>query len=339
VWAKDYYDNYTQGDFSDALNDFDNAANCNVGGTLFTSGGDISQAACGAQGPWMMFNPQFSALAAWSSIGKGSYHGMQWTIRKSFSSGLQFDLNYTWSKSIDLGSARENDAGTGNSNFAGNQDFVQNAWNPSQMRGVSAYDTAHQINGFVVYQLPLGRGKKFGSGMSKVLDAFVGGWQISAAYRQTSGFPTSVINGQRWPTDWEVDALGTPNGKPRPPITSNKNAPGPQSGVAGGPNLWSDPAAAFDSYGETMAGETGSRNTLRGSGIFNIDTGVSKTFSMPWSEHQKFQIRWETFNLTNTIRFDPNASYTTLTSPSSFGQLYDQFGSPRQMQFAGRFTW
>ena len=339
VWAKDYYDNYTQGDFSDALNDFDNAANCNVGGTLFTSGGDISQAACGAQGPWMMFNPQFSALAAWSSIGKGSYHGMQWTIRKSFSSGLQFDLNYTWSKSIDLGSARENDAGTGNSNFAGNQDFVQNAWNPSQMRGVSAYDTAHQINGFVVYQLPLGRGKKFGSGMSKVLDAFVGGWQISAAYRQPSGFPTSVINGQRWPTDWEVDALGTPNGKPRPPITSNKNAPGPQSGVAGGPNLWSDPAAAFDSYGETMAGETGSRNTLRGSGIFNIDTGVSKTFSMPWSEHQKFQIRWETFNLTNTIRFDPNASYTTLTSPSSFGQLYDQFGSPRQMQFAGRFTW
>ncbi len=339
VWAKDYYDYYTQGDFSDVLNDFDNAANCNVGGTLFNSSGDISQAACGAQGPWMMFNPQFSALAAWSSIGKGAYHGMQWTIRKSFSSGLQFDLNYTWSKSIDLGSARESDAGTGNSNFAGDQDFVQNAWNPSQMRGVSAYDTAHQINGFVVYQLPFGRGKKFGSSMSKVLDAFVGGWQISTAYRQTSGFPTSVINGQRWPTDWEDDALGTPNGKPRPPITSNKNAPGPQSGVAGGPNLWSDPAGAFASYGETMAGETGSRNTLRGSGIFNIDTGVSKTFTMPWSEHQKFQIRWETFNLTNTVRFDPNSSSTSMTSPSSFGQLTEQFGSPRQMQFAGRFTW
>jgi hypothetical protein len=339
VWAKDYYDNYTQGDFSDVVNDFDNAANCNVGSTVFSSSGGVSAAACGAQGPWMMFNPQFSALAAWSSIGKGAYHGMQWTVRKSFGSGLQFDLNYTWSKSIDLGSARESDAGTGNSNFAGDQDFVQNAWNPSQMRAVSAYDTTQQINGFVVYQLPLGRGKKFGSSMSKVLDAFVGGWQISAAYRQTSGFPTSTINGQRWPTDWEDDAMGTPNGKPRPPITSNKNAPGPQSGVPGGPNLWSDPAAAFASYGETMAGETGSRNTLRGSGIFNIDTGVSKTFTMPWSEHQKFQIRWETFNLTNTIRFDPNSSNTSLTSPSSFGQLTSQFGAPRQMQFAGRFTW
>jgi len=63
VWAKDYYDNYTQGDFSDALNDFDNAANCTWGAPCH-SGGDISQAACGAQGPWMMFNPQFSALAA-----------------------------------------------------------------------------------------------------------------------------------------------------------------------------------------------------------------------------------------------------------------------------------
>ena len=341
VWAKDYYDNYTQGDFSDVLNDFDNAANCNVGSTLFTSGGDISQAACGAQGPWMMFNQQFSALAAWSSIGKGSYHGMQWTVRKSFSSGLQFDLNYTWSKSIDLGSARESDAGTGNSNFAGNEDFLQNAWNPSQMRAVSAYDTTQQINGFMVYQLPIGRGRKFGSQMSKVLDAVVGGWQISAAYRQTSGFPTSVINGQRWPTDWEVDALGTPNGQVRPAITNNKNAPGPQSGVAGGPNLWSDPAAAFASYGETMAGETGSRNTLRGSGIFNIDSGVSKTFTMPWSEHQKFQIRWETFNLTNSVRLDPSntTANLVLTSPSSFGQLTSQFGSPRQMQFAGRFTW
>ena len=339
VWAKDYYENNSQGDFSDVLNDFDNAANCNPGSTVFSSSGGVDAGACGVYGPWMMFNPQFSALAAWSSIGKGDYHAMQWTIRKSFSNGLQFDLNYTWSKSIDLGSAQESGAGTTTANFTGDQDFVQNAWNPSQMRGVSAYDTTHQINGFMVYQLPIGRGRKFGSQMGKALDAVIGGWQISAAYRQTSGFPTSTINGQRWPTDWEDDAMGTPNGQPQPPVTNNKNAPAAQSGVAGGPNLWSNPAAALAAYGETMAGQTGSRNTIRGNGIFNIDTGVSKTFTMPWSERQKFQIRWETFNLTNTVEFDPNTSNTTLTSPSVFGQLTSQFGSPRQMQFAGRFTW
>jgi hypothetical protein len=339
VWAYDYAHYQAQGDFSDLLNDFDNAANCNPGGSIFSSSGALSQGGCGIYGPWMMFNPQFSALAAWSSIGRGAYHGLQITLRKSFSSGLQFDLNYTFSKSIDLGSARESDAGTGTANFTGDEDFVQNAWNLSQMRGVSAYDTTHQINGFVVYQLPFGRGKKFGSNMGRLMDAIVGGWQISSAYRQTSGFPTSCINGQRWPTDWEDDALCTPNGRARPPITNDKNAPGAQTGVKGGPNLWSDPAAALASWGETMAGETGSRNTLRGSGIFNIDTGVSKSFNMPWSENQKLQIRWETFNLTNTVRFDPSSANIVLTSPSVFGQLTRQFGSPRQMQFAARYTW
>jgi len=339
VWAKDYLENNAQGDFSDVLNDFDNAANCGTKGTAFNSDNSVAQAGCGIYGPWMMFNPQFSALAAWSSIGKGDYHGLQWTIRKSMANGLTFDLNYTWSKSIDLGSARENDAGTGTSNFASDADFIQNAWNPSQMRGVSAYDTTQQINGYVVYQLPFGRGRKFGSHMGKALDAVIGGWQVSATYRLTSGFPTSVINGQRWPTNWEDDALGTPNGQPMPAITNAKNAPAAQSGVPGGPNLWSDPAKALAGFGETMAGESGSRNTFRGSGIFNIDTGVSKSFTMPWSERHKLQIRWESFNMTNTVRFDPNTAQIVLTSPSVFGQLTGQFGSPRQMQFAGRYTW
>ena len=338
VWAKDYLENEPQGDFSDVLNDFDNAANCNPGGTVFNSDNSVNQAACGLYGPWMMFNPQFSALAAWSSIGKGYYHSLQWTIRKKMG-GMTFDLNYTWSKSIDLGSARESDAGTGNANFASDADFIQNAWNPSQMKGVSAYDTTQQVNGWIVYQMPLGRGKRFGASMNKVLDTLVGGWQMSGAYRFTSGFPTSAINGQRWPTNWENDALATPNGQPLPAVTNNSNAPAAQSGVAGGPNLWSNPALALAGFGETMAGESGSRNTIRGSGIFNIDTGLSKSFTMPWSEHHKLQIRWESFNVTNSVRFDPNSASIVVTSPSVFGQLSKQFGSPRQMQFAARYTW
>ena len=163
----------------------------------------------------MVFNPQFSALAAYSSIGLGDYHAMQWTVRKRFSGGLLFDLNYTWSKSIDLGSTGE--AGTSwnptTSSFSG---FIQNTWNASQMRGVSSYDTTHSVNAYMVYQLPFGRGRKFGNSMNRVLDAFVGGWQISGTYRQTSGLPFSMGNGQRWPTNWEVSDIATPNGDPDP---------------------------------------------------------------------------------------------------------------------------
>ena len=297
--------------------------------------------ACGVQGPFMLFNPQFSALSAYSSIGLGDYHAMQWTVRKRFSNGLQFDLNYTWSKSIDLGSSGE--AGycsptcspTGAS-FSG---FIQNTWNPSQMRGVSTYDTTHAVNAYGVYQLPIGRGRKIGAGMNRVLDAVVGGWQISGTYRQTSGLPVTIGNGQRWPTNWNSSANASPNGKPIPEIVNTGNA----TGIAG-PNLWQDPAAAFAGFREDLAGESGGRNNFRGSGFFDIDSGVYKVFTMPYSEHHKLQFRWESYNLTNSVRFDPTSGTTpglvgnTLSS-SSFGKLSAQLGTPRQMQFALRYMW
>ncbi len=330
VMAKDYLENSNQGDFTNVLNDADNASNCNPGGTLFASDNTIDAVGCGIYGPWMVFNPQFSALSAYSSIGIGDYHSMQWTLRKRLGS-LSFDLNYTWSKSIDLGSTPEN-AGR----FSG---FILNSWNPSQERAVSDYDVTHNVNAFGTWAVPVGRGQRFGSGMSRVLDAFIGGWQISGTYRQYSaGLPFSINNGQRWPTNWEVDANATPSGAPMPGITVNKNAPA-IVGV-GGPNLWSDPKTAFNAFTETLAGQSGSRNALRlGQGFFNIDTGLSKSFTMPYSEHHKLAFRWETFNVTNHVNFDvPAFGNSNLLAQGSFGKLTTQLGSPRQMQFALRYT-
>jgi len=346
VWANDYKNNSNPGDFSNTLNNADNSANCNPNGTTFFPGGAVNSMACGDQGPFMIFNPQFSALSAYSSIGLGDYHAMQWSIRKRLTGGLLFDFNYTWSKSIDLGSTGE--AGTcnptcnpANGQFTG---FIQNTWNPGQMRAVSSYDTTHAVNAYMVYQLPIGRGLKFGTGVNRILDAIVGGWQISATYRRTTGLPFSIGNGQRWPTNWEVSDIATPNGTPIPAVVSTGNA----TGIAG-PNLWQDPKAAFAAYQETMAGQSGSRNTLRGDGFFNIDTGLYKTFKMPYSEHHKLTIRREAYNVTNSLRFDPTCAGTSTSSygagcgntlsASSFGKLTTQLGTPRQMQLAGRYTW
>jgi hypothetical protein len=286
--------------------------------------------ACGIYGPFMMFNPQFSALSANSSIGKGNYHAMQWTIRKRGRDFI-FDLNYTWSKSIDLGSAPEGGTFTG---------FIINTFNPSQMRGVSSYDVTHSVNASFVYQIPVGRGKRFGSGMIRALDAIVGGWEVTGLYRQTSGLPFHMTNGQRWPTNWNLGGNATPNGQPIPTITNNENATG------GSPNLWDNPAAAFAAYRYDFPGESGGRYNLRGQGLFDIDTGVYKNFTMPWSEKQKLQFRWESYNLTNSVRFDPACGSSTggggcgnTLSGGSFGKLTTQLGTPRQMQFALRFQW
>jgi hypothetical protein len=335
VWANDYKNNSNPGDFTNTLNNADNAANCSPTGTVFKANGNVGKMSCGAQGPFMIFNPQFSALSAYSSIGIGDYHAMQWTVRKQMSNGLLFDLNYTWSKSIDLASTGESGTCNPTCNPAGASfsGFIQNTWNPSQERGVSNYDTTHAVNAYVVYQLPMGRGMKFGNHMNRVLDVFIGGWQLSANYRQTSGLPFSIGNGQRWPTNWEVSDLATPNGTPIPTVTNSKNA----TGIAGGgPNAWANPAAAFAAFSETMAGQSGSRDTLRGDGFFNIDTGLYKNFKMPYSEKHVLQFRWESYNMTNSVRFDVPSS--NILSSSSFGKLSTQLGTPRSMQFALRYS-
>jgi hypothetical protein len=332
IWAKDYLWNSNQGDFTNTLNNADNSSNCSTSGTVLNSAGNVDQMACGIYGPWMIFNPQYSALSTWGSIGAGDYHAGQLTIRKRFSEGLMFDLNYTLSKAIDLASNSESDRYWNG--------LIQNTWFPGQNRAVSDFDTLHALNFYGVWQLPFGRGHKFGTSMSRILDAFVGGWQVSGTWRQTSGLPTWVSNDQRWPTNWEVDAWGMPNGKPIPPVTNNKNALG-INGVRG-PNLWDDPQAAYDAYHYCPAGESGLRNNIRGAGYFGIDSSVSKTFNMPWKEGHKLQIRWESFNLTNTIRFDPTSNPFDgaggLMNANTFGKLNGELGSPRQMQFAIRYT-
>jgi hypothetical protein len=335
VWANDYYNNSGTGDASNTLNNADNAANCvNGGPTQFKSNGAVSKMACGIYGPWMLFNPQFSALSAWSSIGLGDYHALQVSVRKRLSFGLQFDLNYTWSKSIDLGSAQE-----GAGSFSG---FVENTWNPSQMRAVSNYDTTQQVNAYGVYTLPIGRGRMFGAHMNRVIDAIVGGWQLSGNYRQSSGLPFSVNNGQRWPTDWEVNANATPIAPI--PVSVTQNATGISGG---GPNLFQNPlsvvtapGAPSGQYGlfvETLAGQSGARNNIRGPGFFNIDAGLYKVFAMPYNEHHQLQIRWETYNITNTPIFT-TPSLTDNVS-SSFGKFSGTLTAPRQMQIAARYTW
>jgi hypothetical protein len=169
---------------------------------------------------------------------------------------------------------------------------------------------------------------------------------VTGNYRQTSGLPFTVGNGSRWPTDWNITANATPTGPVPVSITNNTTS---SAGVdkGGGPNLFSNPAAivtasgeALGQYGlfqETFAGQSGLRDNLRGPGLFNIDSGLYKTFTMPYKESHKLQVRWESFNLTNSVQFS-SASLTD-TSATTFGRFSNTLTAPRQMQFAMRYTW
>jgi len=279
--------------------------------------------ACSKLGRFAYYNEQYSFLRALRSVGSGSYHALQVTARKRFSNGNQIQLNYTLSKSHDLGSRPESST---NSNGT-----IINAWNRSQFRAYSDYDSRHQFNANWTYLLPFAKEK---TGFAR---AVLGGWQLGGLYRQQSGLPISVSPGRNYPTNWNAVGYATPTGIPFAD-GSNKNAPAAVAGGASGPNIFQDPRAALASWDFTLPGQTGSRNMVRGDGNFNIDMNMLKHFAMPFSEQHRLEVRWDVFNVTNSTRFDPFFASLSLGSTGSFGRYSETFTQPRIMQFSLRYS-
>ena len=270
---------------------------------------------CANTGAYTFFSPQYSYLSAFSSIAGGNYHGGQLNVRKRFSSGDSIDVNYTFSKSTDLRSNAEREA-----NASG---VIWNPWQPGLMRGVSDYDTTHLFSMMGVYSLPFGKGKKHGGSMPYALDLIAGGWQLSGMWRWTSGFPISVFETGVWPTNWNNNNWAVWNGTP--------------VSVQHGPNMFADPKAAMGAFDYEMPGGIGTRNGLRGDGVFNIDTNISKRFQMPYSDKHSMQLRWEVFNLTNTTRFDVASASLDISIGNTFGKYSDTLSRGRVMQFGLRY--
>jgi hypothetical protein len=90
----------------------------------------------------------------------------------------------------------------------------------------------------------------------------------------------------------------------------------------------------FASFAHALPGQSGTRNPLRGDGYFDWDQGVNKTFAL--SERFRLILRWDMFNITNSVRFDPQSISSTLDNPQSFGQATALLTNYRLAQFAAR---
>jgi hypothetical protein len=283
---------------------------------------------CSKFGPYAFFNAQFSSLGVLRSLGTSNYHGLQVLLRKRFTHGLQFDFNYTFSKSEDITSALERSG-----DFQAN---VLNAWSPTARKAVSDFDITHQANINGIWELPVGKGQQFLGGAPKWANAIIGGWQVSTIFRITSGLPTSVGNGFFFPTNWEFTGFGTQIA-PIPNTGVHGNVLSVPSDKTGGPNIFANPVAAFQAYQNTLPGGVGTRNLLRGAGFLNLDMGLGKKWAMPWKESHTLQLRWEVFNVTNTVSFDPGSISASLDTPGTFGKYTSTLSNSRVMQVALRY--
>ncbi len=283
---------------------------------------------CSIFGPGAIFNQQFSALSAWSSVGRGDYYSMQWTVRKRWSDGLTMDFNYTFGRSVDLASQAESGG-----SFSG---VIQNAWFPQQQWADSNYDARHIFNVYAIYQIPVGKGRKYLTNANRFVDGVLGGWQLAPTVQWSSATPTSVGDGSNWATNWEITANATQIA----PVSNSLTLNGlPASGTsAPSPNLFSNASAVFKAFTFTLPGDSGDRSNIRVPGPYAVNLGVSKEFSL-FTLHDvthKLQLRGEAFNLTNTAVM--SGVSLNIGSATSFGKFSSQLGSPRQMQFALRYS-
>jgi hypothetical protein len=276
---------------------------------------------------------QAISMYGWSSVGTSDYHALQVSLRKQFSHGVQFDFNYTFSKSIDITSAASRVGfsvyGYQNIGLVGSR--LANDFSPNLARAVSDFDLTHQMNLNWIADLPIGKGRALGHNASGVLNAFIGDWQISGLARWTSGFPFSVDGGQRWPTNWFLTAIAEMTARPKTGVFKRN----------GSVSVFADPTVAQADFTLPLPGGVGSRNVLRGDGFAGWDMSLGKRWKMPWENHS-LQFRWEVFNVPNLTRFNAQgvgaSLLTSLTqSPGSFGAYNSLLTQPRVMQFALRY--
>jgi carboxypeptidase family protein len=274
-------------------------------------------------GPFQFYNPQYTALYAWSSIGKSSYNAGQFTLRSRPTHGVQFDFNYTFSKSLDVGSDAER------VQTYGGLSQIVNTWSPFQLRSPSDFDSRHAITSTFVADLPFGKGKRFGNSSNRALDALIGGWEIAGITRWSSGLPFSVGNGGTFPTNFQISGLVINNG-PKP--ATGTVAQGPN----GDPSAFIQGGAAVADFRYAYPGESGQRNNFQGDGYFGVDAGVNKTIRI--TERQSLRLSAYAFNLTNSVRFDVANINANLQNQATFGLYSNTLTTSRRMEFAARFT-
>jgi hypothetical protein len=279
----------------------------------------------------MFWQSQFSSLYAWSSIGTSSYHALQLTLRHPSTHGLTADVNYTFSKSLDMGSGAERSNEFSTDSFGGSA--IQNSWNPKLNKGVSDFDTRHLITVDWVYAVPVGRGKALLGNANRIVDAILGDWQFSGLGRWASGLPFSVYE-PGWSTNWEQEGMGVATA----PVKIQRHLD--SNGV---PQVFAGDSASTINNGVNNGtpirfpypGEAGQRNAFRGDGYIDIDSSLAKT----WKLHDQVSMKFagEVYNVGNDVRFDcsPLNLNGGLTS-GTLGAYSGVLTTYRRMQFGLR---
>ncbi len=284
--------------------------------------GDYNQAAPNQPGQTLGVTarepiPTYGPITWVDPVGNNDYNGLSVRLEHHFTSGLYFLNSFTWSKALgDSEQALEYYAGYVEAN-------PQNINNLQAERGPSSFDVTFMNVTSLVYELPFGKGRKFGSSMNPVFDAVLGGWEMNCINTANTGTPLNVYYGPSsandvtgLSNDYRGEAFLRPNVSGS--ATSQGTAQMLNTYFAGYTFTTPSASAPFGDLG---------RNAFRAPGFEQWDLAVDKKFHV--GERVAVQVRSEFFNVLNHTNFGiPD----TKTTDAAFGTIRSTYPG-RQIQF------
>ena len=250
--------------------------------------------------------PQFTdVIPLFPSGSTTSYHALQVSWNKRMSGGLLVAGSYAYSKAMETG---ENH---------------QNSYDIAASNSIASYDIPHRFVTSVLYELPFGRGRRFGNGWHGLVNGVLGGWQINGIVTMQSGSPLSITASN---TAGIFGALTRPNWNGNDPVLDGAAEERLQRWFD--TSVFSQPAAfTFGNLGAAVG-------SLRAHDVRNVDFSLFKHFALVG--RARLQARVEAFNAFNRVQFSgPNTSVTS----GSFGVVSGQANTPRQLQFGIKALW
>lgn len=295
----------------------------------------------------------FSNIYSINDYGRAHYNALIVKAEtKSTRYGLYFLVGYNYSRTYDSGYS------DGLSTPIGAPYFPLPNWRKLDW----ALSQINLNNGFtasVIYDLPFGKGKKFGNNWNHATNALLGNWQVTMIEKITSGFPIFILNSASTAAGGaNLINIGTAAVAGRVNQIANPFTPGI---VAANPNpkcqvLVSNGGLAPDqlsssgyyfnpcAFAAPPSGELGttSRAPLSGPGFVNTDFSVIKRFALPW-ENMGLDFRAEIFNLFNHPQFDTPSAFggetgADFNAPALFGRVPGTVNNPRLVQFGLKLT-
>jgi hypothetical protein len=262
-------------------------------------------------------NQAFSAIRVTGPSGWSRYNALQARFEYRARKGLYLLNSFSWSKAMDNGSDALEVAN-------GDNIFPQDGHNFADNKALSSYDQPFSNVTSLVYELPVGRGQRFGSGLPAVANAVIGGWRLGVINNMWSGQPVNLS----WtvPPQFQVSSQTTmrPNALGPVMLPSSERTPD-QSFNTANITVPTDPSHPFGTAG---------RNIARGFPYYGSNVSIQKYFKLP-REGTRLQFRAEAFNALNHTNFGaPEGSKSSL----AFGSVRSARAA-RQVQLALKLYW